>query len=1234
MSETAPSSSPFYRFFNAFLQERNIKWVLTAGLAILLGSSAMMVTSHWDTLGGSWKYAILLGYVAMIHLAGQWTYHHLALHKTGTALMALTTLLVPLSFVAWHLLVLRGAVEQAGVAMVVTMPLALGLLGANTLFSVLASRRIFRHFLRGPQPTFTASYLLLSLAGAVAPSVAELGTAAIWIASFGMWIVFCVGAAKVNRHVFWLVEQHNAPRVVGFLPVMLLGAQFLGLFAINFLPHVAVPWIGLGLVLFSIPVLLTADTVAVVFQQRTGDLVRPLPWSISLPIMIGTGCCGAGVAMAGQQLLAPPHLPFALVPAALLAAVVMGLVARRTGHAGFVWLMLAGVLIGYNFSPVFFREAARQVVDFGAAAVHEQKLPYAFYGLTYLPLIGGLMAASLTAAGRGSALFAAPLRRLAVGLSALLMLASFTHPDATLYPVFLVGGAMTVVFGLQNWLFGDRRIAVVAVATYLASAAGLAAFVRQVLQIPLPPSADLTCFAVATAALLAAGHWLDRRIAEIALPSSPDDGRLGAFGRAICQASSFAATVGAAVYWLVQFGLAATPDHAWAAAALIAALLAAQSLKWLSTGVSTLAYAFVAAAAMILAISLRIDSHVLVTIATLVLLAQWVLDYIFAARPQWRTARAFAVVNRFSSFGGLAALLAVVYLPALTLEAALPRTSTGFSRVCALFVTAWAFDAARRCRVSALTVGGCLATVALASATFVTVFDGSAPEWLPALWAALALLALPVCELLRDQLQSALSEQQDDRAESLRAVYAPLAAMTRFALGATAFACLAWPTWPIRAAGVIGTFGLLTLGWLRKDRRTMAMSAAVGNWHAMLAVAMLCCGDLAHGWHELFDDGIVVWLPVALSAAVSLLFWQNRRWQDEAELDRNVAGGQRLLLRVLAVLGLAFSLVLHDLSVVQLFVAGATFALLALSECRAAVRTNDEYRVWTAEAIAAAAIGFFAWFHVISFGRGIAMFALLISGFALYAISRAVESRAHLKVFARPLSVSGLALPAAAAGVAACRHLFYAHQGLDPAWFGMNSLAMFFAAAFYFWQGLEARGVSRNRHCGFLVLSAVIVNAAMALLWIDLSWSDPQLFMVPIGASVLLLVEMLRQEIPRQLHDPLRYAGALVVLVSPTFDILGGSWLHLLTLMLLSVAVLLVAIGIRVRVLMYTGLGFLIADMIAMVVRGSVDHPDLLWLAGIACGVAVVTLAAICENNREKLLQRMRAMAAELETWN
>jgi hypothetical protein len=215
--------------------------------------------------------------------------------------------------------------------------------------------------------------------------------------------------------------------------------------------------------------------------------------------------------------------------------------------------------------------------------------------------------------------------------------------------------------------------------------------------------------------------------------------------------------------------------------------------------------------------------------------------------------------------------------------------------------------------------------------------------------------------------------------------------------------------------------------------------------------------------------------------------------------------------------------------------------------------------------------------------------------------------------------LTGYALPAVTVGLGIVRHF----STPDSLWLGMNSLALLFAASFYFWRAIE-----EQRHA-WMLSAAGILNVALALLWRELHWHDPQLLAIPLGISILALVQWLKEEIPQKAHDPLRYLGALVILVSPVFHIVGGSWVHLLTLMIASVAVTLTAMGLRIRALMYTGTGFLIGDLVAMVVRGSIDNPTLLWIAGVLVGLAVISLAAYCEKRPSGRLQAQDRAGAQ-----
>ena len=80
-------------------------------------------------------------------------------------------------------------------------------------------------------------------------------------------------------------------------PILLLGGQFLTLFAVSLASHVPLEWIGFGCVLVAIPVLIAADALTDVFQKQNGPLARLLPWRIILPIFIGLSMTVTGIAL-------------------------------------------------------------------------------------------------------------------------------------------------------------------------------------------------------------------------------------------------------------------------------------------------------------------------------------------------------------------------------------------------------------------------------------------------------------------------------------------------------------------------------------------------------------------------------------------------------------------------------------------------------------------------------------------------------------------------------------------------------------------------------------------------------------------------------------------------------------------------------------------------------------------------------------------------------------------------
>ncbi len=1218
-----PSESPFIAFLDSFLQEKNIKWVLTAGMMILLGSSLMMVTRGWDQLGAAWQHIVIIGYTTTIFGAGSWSYHKLGLRKTGTGLLALSVLLIPLSFVAWYWIWFSS---DSGVE----LGLAIGLLIANTVMAGYASRKIFAHFLQGEQLTFLLSYLALCVAGAVAPCIHEINDSPVlmWIGSFALWGVFTAGVVKVNRHVFWLTEEHRQPRIFGFFPIILLGAQFLLVVGFNFASAIPFDWFGFACVLVAIPVLLTANTVADVFQQRTGNLVRPLPWPIMLPIVSGIVLCTVGVSLALSGLA--EGVPYAVVPTAALTAVLMGVIANRTNRQAFVWAMLGCITLAYNFSPVFFQEIVLQLRDAGASALNEDSLPYAFYGLTYLPLIGAAVFAAQRLRRQGNALFEQPMRQFCTGISILLLAVAATHTKA----LFPVAGVMTLMFTWQATVFQRRRITVFAMIAFLVASLGFVPFASDVLGMSLEFEMFYVLTTAAAGTLLFANGPLSSLINRFPTKSSHSTEIVDHLPRTV----SLVALVGIATQWLTPFG--ATGTELWlVAGGFIAALLMAQSLVWTRAAISWIVYGLIAAGLLRVGLLADLSLSTISSLAIIVFGVQWFAGYLLDHNPNLRVARAWSAVNHQSAFVGLLFATLLYALPNMTMELfGNASSSTEALRwIRDILLVAWCFDAARRPQRIADTVTsefrwerraqpipaflGSICVLGLVGCGLLRI--GAAAEWLPLAWTITAASVIPLVQYLRQQLVD-LAAQEDRWPDyfAIRAIARPIDILMMAILVIASTVPLLVYSPPLCAAGCVGLVGLLALAFLRANPLIRAITAAAINWTVILAVARFGSHN-ADNLIELlqhFRPEMLWW--VSAVSAISLLAWQ---WRSPATgTARDIRLIQRITLRLACGGALLLTLGERSIDPLQVVATVITAAILFASELHAALRTRDVSRVWLAEGIVGVAGLYLMWFGVIQLDNNLGIFAPLGLGIAAFVTGILFARRESTEFLSQPLIATGRWLPLAAVGIGIFRHIT---DGVGVDSLGLNSLAILAAGAFYFWQGIEQKSK------GFAVLAAGILNIAIMLLWSEWNLKDAQFYMIPIGITILVLVEVLKREIPTAWHNPLRYAGALTILVSPTFHIVERSWIHLGALMVLATVVLLVSIGLRIRALMYTGVAFLVADLIAMVICGGIDHPDLLWIAGIGFGAAVITLGAFCENNREKLLQRMRIASAQLEQW-
>jgi hypothetical protein len=426
---------------------------------------------------------------------------------------------------------------------------------------------------------------------------------------------------------------------------------------------------------------------------------------------------------------------------------------------------------------------------------------------------------------------------------------------------------------------------------------------------------------------------------------------------------------------------------------------------------------------------------------------------------------------------------------------------------------------------------------------------------------------------------------------------------------------------PIQLAALVSLGGLAV--FYRPQRSSLAFG--LGAMWANTLVLMLMLPVIGfQDYRAVFrllnlDTSSMTGLPVlTLAIALNGLLVQRLG----GRLEPGVLLAWMIYLR-LVFLGLLLHVCLNaNLGVAQTLIGALACVVVAADEFWIAIRGRNEFRVWCS--MLALGLSIFLLFlkGILPVQTGVGLVAIVLVGMTLQWLGDRFAKSELLRVASRPMQLVGWVAPSLAVGIGLTAMVF---GTATTAWV---SLAIFLSAFVHAVRGWS----SGQRWHAWLALA--MVNIGLANINQALGWFDLQLYLAPIGLSILGLLELMKREIPQSGHKPIRLAGALCILVSPIFQILGGSWWHMFSLLLLSVLVVLIAIGLRVRVLMYTGVAFLFADLLAMLVRSAVDHPNMLWVSGLGLGLVVIAIGAVCEVYRERLLSRVRTLSSELATWN
>jgi hypothetical protein len=166
-----------------------------------------------------------------------------------------------------------------------------------------------------------------------------------------------------------------------------------------------------------------------------------------------------------------------------------------------------------------------------------------------------------------------------------------------------------------------------------------------------------------------------------------------------------------------------------------------------------------------------------------------------------------------------------------------------------------------------------------------------------------------------------------------------------------------------------------------------------------------------------------------------------------------------------------------------------------------------------------------------------------------------------------------------------------------------------------------------RRSFGFGLLAVAAANGS---LWYFLQRHEgfgllehPQLWLIPPAFCVLIAAQLNRRQLTAAQMTSIRYGVSIVIYVSSTADIFiqgvaRAPWLPLV-LAGLSLAGVLLGIGLRVRAFLILGTSFLLLSLLTIIWYAAVDlQQTWLWYAaGIVVGVLILVVFAVFEKQRQ-----------------
>jgi hypothetical protein len=167
------------------------------------------------------------------------------------------------------------------------------------------------------------------------------------------------------------------------------------------------------------------------------------------------------------------------------------------------------------------------------------------------------------------------------------------------------------------------------------------------------------------------------------------------------------------------------------------------------------------------------------------------------------------------------------------------------------------------------------------------------------------------------------------------------------------------------------------------------------------------------------------------------------------------------------------------------------------------------------------------------------------------------------------------------------------------------------------------------------LMAALVLNTGLVLLFLDLGLSHLAFYGLPIGATLLVLVQVEHDRLSRPARFHLQNLGIAILCGSAAFETFHAGDLGSFALLLgLCLAGIFAGIVLRIRAFLFCSTGILVATVLGQLLRASLDLALPAWILLTTLGMAIIGLTVLVSLKRQQLLAWYRLVTDDFSRWD